>query len=1403
MARLLLPMTVRTPAGPFDLMVSAPGPLPWREVRPAVLNATRLPAGTVLHLGIGPVEPDWLLGSPPLLAGMVLDTTPSDDLPESPPLVLAVASGPDAGRCIPLVGEPLLIGRDGAADLTLRDPQVSFRHALLHPTGAGVRITDLGSTNGVRIDGRPAGESGPAAVGSLIRLGGSVLRLQSTVEPPTTVLPDGQGHLVVTTHRPVPLAPPPPLPPPPGTAPERPRRPLPLLAALLGAGVGGSLALVLRSPSYLAFAALGPATMLGSAISDRAAGRRSHRRALREYHAAVADRMAAICAALDAERLAAWEHWPDPATVARRAGSATRLWERRPGDDDYLRLAVGIGSRPALLDAPEPPAVAEVPITVDLPGVGVLGLTGDHRPLLRWLLAQLVTLHSPADLTMLPIGTSPELLALRELPHVLAPGASGPAGSPGKDLVVVLDGAAASRSAAASAFLDLAAAGSGLPGALTGRAAAPAGRPPAHPAAPAGVDPTGRVSVLCATTSPSDLPGQCAATVLVSGQQARLQAPPRPAVAGAVAQLAGGPADVTGMPAEMFHQLLGALVPLRDARVGSLGLPASLALSELVGPVGAVDLARRWRHPSARAVIGLAADGPVVLDLDADGPHLLIAGTTGSGKSELLQTLIAALALAAPPEDVTFLLVDYKGGSAFAGVAPLPHTVGIVTDLDPGSSARALASLRAELRRRERLAAAHEPAPPRLVIVIDEFATLAGELPEFLGGVVDVAQRGRALGLHLVLATQRPAGVISPAIRANTAARVCLRVTDAIDSLDVIDVPDAAHIGPGTPGRGLLRTAGRVREFQSALVTGPAVLGVQVWRRREPGSPGGSVATHEPATRHGPVTTQGQAPTHEPVTTHGQAPTHEPVTTHAPAMAHGPAATHRPATTHGSVPQRPPRPVAPGPPSELEVLVAAARQAAAGRPVPHPPWLPALPERFLPDPELPDCLAVADLPDRQTRDHLALPDASVLVVGPAGSGRSTALRRIAAIAAGQGAELLVVDAGGALTDLRDWPEVSSWLDLQHPHLVLRLVDLLTDRASRPADGRTRWLIADEYALLTAALERIDYGIAAAALAELPSRGAACGVRVAAAGPDGLVHQRHSAGFPTVIQLGHEPESPIPGRGRWSGTEVQVADAPAGSRPTGGRNAVTDHPGWPDRLVVRPLPDCVPATALPAPTPAAVPIGLGGDAAEPVLLDLANRSGAMLVAGPRRAGISTALDLLAGGAARAGIPVIRVHVGTTAAAGARPAAIDGQPPGTGGSPGDRAGRTLAVTDIDVSDGTQPLRDALAAHRGSLLLVVDQQGAGTGHPAADLLERFCQVAGPGQHLLLGERLDVIARSSRGHLGAVVGFRRGLLLATDRSDGALLDVALPRRTAVPPPGRGFWADAGLAVPVQVARP
>ncbi len=300
-----------------------------------------------------------------------------------------------------------------------------------------------------------------------------------------------------------------------------------------------------------------------------------------------------------------------------------------------------------------------------------------------------------------------------------------------------------------------------------------------------------------------------------------------------------------------IEQFARGLAPLCDATpdaADEISLPPRVGFRELhrsrgLDPLDADALAAAWARPvgAPRALLGLTALGPHEIDLARDGPHALVGGTTGSGKSELLQALVAGLAATHRPDDLGFVLVDYKGGAAFRECARLPHTLGLVTDLDEHLTARALASLTAELRRREHLlaeagakdldtyrslrdsAGSEWPRLARLVIVVDEFKLLADELPDFVSGLVRIAATGRSLGVHLVLATQRPSGIITGDMRANVSLRICLRVRDRADSDDVIDDSGAAALSEASPGRAYLRAGdGQLVALQTAHVGGPA-----------------------------------------------------------------------------------------------------------------------------------------------------------------------------------------------------------------------------------------------------------------------------------------------------------------------------------------------------------------------------------------------------------------------------------------------------------------------------------------------------------------------------------------------------------------------------------------------------
>jgi S-DNA-T family DNA segregation ATPase FtsK/SpoIIIE len=267
-------------------------------------------------------------------------------------------------------------------------------------------------------------------------------------------------------------------------------------------------------------------------------------------------------------------------------------------------------------------------------------------------------------------------------------------------------------------------------------------------------------------------------------------------------------------------------------------IPDACSLGEVL-PLSDTELSRRWSEAASASrlavPLGIGVSGPRILDLQADGPHLLVAGTTGSGKSELLRTLTAALALTYSPDSVNFLFVDFKGGSGLGPLRLLPHCAGMLTDLSRYELDRFLVSLRAEIRYRERLLAeaeapdlgayrstkaAKDKALPHLVLMIDEFRMLVEEAPEALSELMRIAVIGRSLGLHLVMATQRPQGALTADIRANVTTSIALRVQSDSESADILNSSDAARIPITTPGRAFLARGTEVpQEFQTASLT--------------------------------------------------------------------------------------------------------------------------------------------------------------------------------------------------------------------------------------------------------------------------------------------------------------------------------------------------------------------------------------------------------------------------------------------------------------------------------------------------------------------------------------------------------------------------------------------------------
>ncbi|MBF0670988.1 MAG: cell division protein [Salinibacterium sp.] len=329
-----------------------------------------------------------------------------------------------------------------------------------------------------------------------------------------------------------------------------------------------------------------------------------------------------------------------------------------------------------------------------------------------------------------------------------------------------------------------------------------------------------RIPVVVAD-SIEQLPRECRVGIEVSGGELRMLRHPQLGVSNAD----GVPlvprtlrADfVSAVDAARFAATLMAAAEEEGLSVGGGAVPDSVELAALWATATATSTPGTRRGSLAATFLTDAAGG-VTIDLVADGPHAVVGGTTGSGKSELLIGWILSMARHRSPEDVNFLLVDFKGGSSFVGVDALPHSVGLLTDLDHAAAERALESLRAEVRHREHVLARTGArsidelgvgvALPRLVVVVDEFAAMVADFPELQPVFADIAARGRSLGVHLILCTQRPGGVVRDAIMANCALRLSLRVNNGQDSVAVIGTDAAASLPRHPVGRCLVSVAG-------------------------------------------------------------------------------------------------------------------------------------------------------------------------------------------------------------------------------------------------------------------------------------------------------------------------------------------------------------------------------------------------------------------------------------------------------------------------------------------------------------------------------------------------------------------------------------------------------------------
>jgi S-DNA-T family DNA segregation ATPase FtsK/SpoIIIE len=1360
-------------------------------------------------------------------------------------LDLRAVSGPSCGHSYPLHAGSTLLGRGVARGIGLADPHVSRQHLDVVTDAEGIWIVDRESANGTALDGAVVGQRRvPLRPGMRLRVGDSTLEVAAAGAPALAVFPTSDGHR--SFDRPPRLDAPDPSEPrpavtlPPAPLPANVGR-LPLIATAVPLVMGLVLAAAMRRPEFLLFAALSPAMMLGQWISDRTGNRRRSRIEHATYLSLRAVALADIDALVEMERAERRRRAPDPAAVLAIAlAPSARLWERRLVDSDFLQVTLGTGTGVAgvLVHEDQPPSgpllLHDIPIVVSLREVGVLGLAGNLErvtSIARNLVGQLATLHRPGDLGIVLLSTSDRADGwdwMRWLPHL------NPTRQEDCQALVGLDGDSATARIGELVRLiavrrqsprdDVA----GQRSVVVLVDGSPALKSTAGIATVLAQGPAVGVFTIYLDADELLLPSDCGAVAVTSGPQGtRLRL--RQKLTGQredPPELIGDGVDIA-----WAERLSRALSPLSDDTLaGESGLPREIAWIDLVGAERdelTGELAARWsRHTgqptgSTRISLGMGIDGPVYIDIAADGPHALVAGTTGSGKSELLQTLVAALACANRPDELNFILVDYKGGAAFGPCASLPHTVGVVTDLDGSLVQRALTSFAAELTRRESLLApssctgidqyrAAGGRLARLVIVVDEFATLAEELPDFVTGLVAVAQRGRSLGVHLVLATQRPEGVVSADIRANANLRICLGVTRDAESRDVIDTVDAARISRNNPGRGYLRTGhGELQVFQSGRVGGVSVPSNAADRVRVSASPFRALA--------------------------------RPSLIPAPSV---PDADSWAAT-------------------DLERLVEECARAAERLQLdpPERPWLETLPAMVIADRtgsesanrhSLKAFFGVHDVPGSQSRQPMCFDletQGHLLIAGSPRSGRTTAVRSLTGLLAeqtsAQDLHIYAIDAGGGLGSLAELPHCGAVVGGHEPDRARRLLAMLGAelsvrqalltaggfgsiselRSSRPIGPPHILLAIDGWESFVSAHEEVSGGATVESAHQLLRRGEAVGIHVViTAERSGLVGRLASSiENRLVLRLADRsdfsliglPIRSLPaelpaGRGIWVEGLLETQIFTLTGDPTGvgqsqaileiaaessRRDAGLPHHVRPRRVEVVPARiswiEIAAEAAFHHRSGAAVVIlGVGGDELQPITVDLLDAGPGFVISGPPRSGRSTALATIAANLTVSGWRVVAITP--------RPSLL-----------ATFASAVLSPADPDfASRWDVETKAARAKFDGGapLAVIVDDAELVVDAPASAWLDIFARTArDTGNLLVIGGTTEELAVGFRGFVVDARRSRSGILLAPRGPlDGELLGVRLMRTAgAQPPAGRGIAVTRGELTPLQVALP
>jgi len=1361
------------------------------------------------------------------------------DRPEPRRPTLDGIGGPANGISIE-IGDRTEIGRLASK---IVDEQMSRRHAALARSGGGYSIEDLGSANGTKLNGVQVSSAHPIRTGDRVQLGDSIFRFDAGDDAPAD-LPVG-GHIEPRGGRlafnvspgsyrrresPRFKAPQPPR----ARAPRR--VPWPML--ITGALGGVAMALVIGNPRFLAMTAISVIGGLWNWIEDRRSGRADHGRSVAAFERGLAQLDAELAQAHQDEAEHRRRLMPPIEQLLRDIDTLShRLWDRSVARDGHLLVQVGTGDHETTLDVAvpddaEPPQARKLaelverysldrdaPIGFDFlehPVVGIVGDQATRRDVARAILLQLAGRYSVAELGL--VVCAPRAAAswrdLRWFPHLEGlEGIGGRAFAPddarAEALATALVALAEKRtsdraedrwSAAQQRFVctvfepPFQLSESAVAGVLTRAAKA-------------------RMGAIWLADARSQLPRQCDLVLdLVDGE---LQ------IVDLRAETTSAPLSPVRLDLARAARAARQLAPLDDPTDAgsSSGLPPYVDLVDLLpeGMPTAATVLDRWRNPDGRlaAVIGTTAEGPLEIDFAAT-PHALVAGTTGAGKSELLQTMLASLIHRYSPRDLNLLFVDYKGGAAFKQFRDAPHCVGMVTNLDAGVAARAVTALKAEVHRRQTEIDRHDAkdvvhlrskspvhALPELLIVCDEFASIVKNVEGFIDAVVEIAERGRSLGVHVVLATQTPSKAVSPAIQNCADLRISMRLKNQAESQLVIDDQAAADL-PAIAGRGIVRTPDSYGEFQAAYVGN----------------------RHDETAAHNVV-----------VSVVDDAGT----------------VTDRAGATH----------VSRDLPTDLERFVSATQAAFQGQEPLRRPWLPPLPV-VLPVADLPPggggelVLGMLDEPARQEQRPYVVTAAgtpNLSVIGGAASGKTTFLRTVAgALAASAASDALWIYgidlASGGLSSLTDLPHCGGICSTTNPASLRRLLGILhgladarrvhmeRERVSSFDDLRRStsepmarvYVLVDGAAALRQLLDDLDARRHRDAFDRLVSQGPSLGIHfvLATDQPEQLPTAWRNAVQETVVLPRNMTDdslrllavpvqvSAVPGRGVSLGqaSELQVAvHAEGGSTDSAAQAAAlaalarrlraeddggtVESVGGVDRVT--------PATVGVA-SGAAVHIGIDDISHRTVGVDF-SRIPTLLVVGPAGSGRTS----VAGWTRRS-----LADAGTL---GAATLLCGGRQPTLDGFDTVACGLEASAAALEAVEADVERRLVDGAHDWHLLVLDD---------CDDLVDAVVSGLAPDEAKLrqaaLGH-LDTITRHAADAQVAVVATGRlsrllhgapwvgrmrsggqGLLLAPNQLGVPYppLDVTLPRRDDwVPSPGRGVLIRAGVATVVQVVDP